>query len=522
MSQESSARGIRQVARAAGIVMSLFVLSRAAGLAREMIIGARFGTSAELDAYLAAFRLPDILFQLVAGGALASAFIPAFTDRLVRADRQAAWRMASAVMNIVLLVMSVLALVAAVLARPLVSSVIAPGFPPEQQLLTASLMRWMLISSVIFGVSGIVMGILNAYQHFLLPALAPVIYNLSIIAGAWLLAPRWGVRGLVVGVVAGALGHLLIQVPGLWRRGARYVPTLGLHDPAVREVGRLMAPRVLGLAAVQANFLVNTMLASRLPPGSLAALNYGWLLMLLPQGVIAQAVATAAFPTFAAQVARDARDEMRATLNAILRAVLLLTIPASVGLILLRVPLIRVLLERGAFDAHSTAAVAQALAFFAAGLVAHSVVEIVSRAFYALHDTWTPVRVGIIAMVLNIVLSVILMRPLAHGGLALANTLATTIEMLLLVWLVQRRLGGLGLQPIAASVARAAGAAACMGLLLWWWPRGWGRGTPWWTGISGVVLGASVYLAVLLAISRREARMLWGMVRRRPPAPGGG
>ncbi|NOZ28748.1 MAG: murein biosynthesis integral membrane protein MurJ [Chloroflexi bacterium] len=515
MTQPARSGGIQQIARAAGVVMLMFVLSRAAGLAREMIIGARFGTSAELDAYLAAFRLPDILFQLVAGGALGSAFIPAFTERLVRADRRAAWRMASAVVNLILLLMTGLAIVAAALAEPLVAHVIAPGFTPEQQALTASLMRWMLISTVVFGVSGIVMGILNAYQHFLLPALAPVVYNLSIIAGAWFLSPRWGIRGLVIGVVVGAFGHLIVQVPGLLRQGVRYVPTLGLRDPAVHEVGRLMAPRVLGLAAVQVNFLVNTILASGLPAGSLAALNYGWLLMLLPQGVIAQAVATAAFPTFAAQVARDARGEMRVTLNATLRAILLLTIPASVGLIALRVPLIRLLLERGAFDERSTRAVAIALALYATGLVAHSVVEIVSRAFYALHDTWTPVWVGMAAMALNVVLSLLLIRPLAHGGLALANSLATTVEMLALIGFMHHRLGGVRVRPLARSALQAGVAALLMGGLLWWWQRGWGGGAPWWTVSSGILLGAAAYVATLLVIGGEEVRAMWSVVARR-------
>lgn len=514
MTQMAGAHGLRQLARAAVTVMVMFVLSRIAGLAREMIIGARFGTSAELDAYLAAFRLPDLLFQLVAGGALGSAFIPAFTERLVRADRHSAWRMASSVANWVFVSMTLLALLIAALAQPLIAHVVAPGFPPEQQRLTATLMRWMLIATVVFGVSGIVMGILNACQHFLLPALAPVIYNLAIIAGAWFLAPQWGARGLVIGVVAGAFGHLLVQLPGLWRQGARYIPSLSAHDPAVREVGRLMAPRVLGLAAVQINFLVNTILASQLPAGSLAALNYAWLLMLLPQGVIAQAVATAAFPTFATQVAHRAHEEMRATLNAILRAMVLLTMPASVGLIVLRVPLVRLLLERGAFDSSSTAMVAYALAFYAAGLISHSVVEVVSRAFYALHDTWTPVWVGLMAMALNVVLSLLLLHPLGHGGLALANTLATTVEMLALLGLVRRRLKGLGARALAQSAIRAGLAALLMGMLVWQWQQRWGDGAAWWTGVSGVLVGAIVYTGALWALSRGEARALWQVMRR--------
>ncbi|MFN2225821.1 MAG: murein biosynthesis integral membrane protein MurJ, partial [Anaerolineae bacterium] len=285
-----------QIARAAGLVMALFVVSRALGLLREVVISHRFGTGGELDAYLAAFRLPDILFQIVAGGALASAFLPTFATLLAGDDDEGAWRLASAVINLVLILTAVLSVAAALAAPWLVRTVVAPGFPPARQDLTAGLMRLMLLTPTVFGVSGVVMGILNARQHFLLPALAPIVYNLGIIGGAVLLAPRLGVQGLALGVVVGALGHLLVQLPGLARHGLRYSPVLGLRDPGVHEVGRLMLPRVLGLAAVQVNFLVNTILASGLVAGSLAAINYAWLLMLLPQGVFAQSVATAAFP----------------------------------------------------------------------------------------------------------------------------------------------------------------------------------------------------------------------------------
>ncbi len=215
-------------------------------------------------------------------------------------------------------------------------------------------MRWMLISTIIFGVSGIMMGVLNSFQHFLLPALAPLLYNLSIIVGAWFLAPEFGVFGLVMGVVVGSVLHLQTQLVGLWWFGAHYVPTLGLRSPDVREVVRLMAPRVLGLAAVQLHFWINTVLASGLPPGSLSALNYAWLLMLLPQGIVAQAVATAAFPTFASLEAKSHYDELRRVISGTLRGVLFLAIPAAVGLLVWRVPLIRMLLERGEFTARST------------------------------------------------------------------------------------------------------------------------------------------------------------------------
>ena len=510
-----------QIARAAGLVMALFVVSRAMGLLREVVISHRFGTGGELDAYLAAFRLPDILFQIVAGGALASAFIPTFAGYLAADDDDGAWRLASAVINLVLLLTAVLAAMAALLAPWLVRVVIAPGFDLPRQALTADLMRLMLLTPAIFGVSGVVMGILNARQHFLLPALAPILYNLGIIAGALLLAPSLGVRGLALGVVAGAVGHLMVQVPGLVRHGLRYTPTLGLRDAGVREVGRLMLPRVVGLAAVQINFLVNTILASGQAAGSLAALNYAWLLMLLPQGIFAQSVATAAFPTFSEQAAHEQRSEMRSTLAATLRAVLYLTLPAAVGLIVLREPVVQIVFQRGAFTETSTHMVTWALAFFVLGLPAHAVVEIVVRAFYAMHDTKTPVAIGVVAVALNVGLSLAFVQAfralgwMPHGGLALSNSLATTVEMAILLFLIRRRLTGLEGRDMLRSLGRMALAAGPMAALAAGTARWLAAYGPWVAGGLAIALGGLAYLLLSLVLGSPEPRAVWSLLRSR-------
>jgi putative peptidoglycan lipid II flippase len=511
----ASRTSTQQIARAAALVIVLFIFSRVAGLAREVIIGARFGTSAELDAYLAAFRVPDLLFQLIAGGALGSAFIPVFTGYLTKRDLRGAWRLFSAVANLIVLVMTVAAIAAAIAAPELVHYVLAPGFSPAQQALTTSLMRWMLINTVIFGLSGLMMGVLNSFQHFLLPALAPVLYNLSIIAGAWFLAPSLGVYGLVIGAVVGAALHLDAQLFGLWWYGVQYRPILDIGNPSVREVGRLMAPRVMGLAAVQLNFWINTLLASSLHSGSLSALNYAWLLMLLPQGIIAQGVATAAFPTFASLEARGLIGELRRTLSATLRAMLFIVIPAAVGLFVWRVPLIRMLLQRGEFTSTSTELTAYALAFYAPGLIGHSVVEIVARAFYALHDTRTPVMISIGSMLLNAALSLALRGPLGFGGLALANTIATTLEMILLAWLLTRRLHGLGWRSLAATVVRSTIAALIMALPLAW-AIGHSAGTQAIIfGAVGLIAAAVIYLAAAALMRMPELAAVRRMALRR-------
>lgn len=506
----------RQIARAAVVVMVLFVVSRVLGLARQMVIGALFGTGSDLDAYLVAARIPEAIFLVITGGALGSAFIPAFASHLAMEDRAGAWRLASAVINLAVIILTAVAGWMALLAPFLVRTLIAPGFDLLQQARTVALLRVMLISPIIFGVSGIMMGVLNAHQHFFLPALAPSIYNLSIIGGALLLGPRLGAMGMAIGTVVGAALHLLVQMPGLLRHGARYVPTLGLRDPSVREVGRLVAPRMLGMAIGQLNFVVNNSLASGMGEGAVSAINYAWLLMLLPQGVFAQAVGTAAFPTLAVQAARGERDQMRGTLAATLRMVFFLSLPAAVGLLTLGRPLVGMLFERGAFVASSTEAVVWALAFYALGLAGHAGLEIVARAFYALHDTATPVWVGGAAVGLNIALSLTLPGLFEragwppYAGLALANSTATLLEMAALVWLIQRRLGGI--EGVAAAAFKGMAAALAMGVMLLGWRALLSDAKTWLVGGGGVLLGVAIYLGaawVLRAEELRQARRLF-------------
>jgi putative peptidoglycan lipid II flippase len=345
--------------------------------------------------------------------------------------------------------------------------------------------------------------------------LAPSMYWLGMIAGVIFFSPSMGIFGLAWGAVLGAVLHLGIQAPALLRlAGRRYIPTLGLRFPAVREVGRLMAPRLLGVAVVQLNFIVNSILASGQPVGSFAAIKYAWAVMTMPQVVIAQAIAIAALPTFSAQAARGELGEVRSSLAATLRGVILLSLPAALGLILLRQPVIAFIFQRGEFDAHSTDLVAWALLWYSAGLVAHSVVEIVARAFYALHDTKTPVFVGAAAMSLNLAFSFLFaawferVGWMPHGGLALANSLATTLEMIGLLALMRRKLKGLDGHRILRGSAQAALATLAMsvGILAW---LAFAGNLPLWVMVSGgIILGALVYALVIFAMGVSEARGL--------------
>ena len=509
----------QRIARAAGVVMFGFLIANLSGLVRQILVLGAFGTSASLDAYFAAVRLPTILFSLLAGGALASAFVPMFTGMLAIEDRPAAWRLASSVGNLVFLGLTGFAAIGFALAPWLVPQVIAPGFDdPAQIALTVQLLQIQLLAPILFGLSGLLMGVLNAHQQFLLPSLAPAMNNLGVIAGVIFLVPRMGIYGLAWGYVLGAALHLVVQLPGLRHRQARYHATLGLRDPSVRQVLRLMAPRLLSVGIVEINFLVNAIIASALPTGSLTALTNAFAIMLMPQALIAQSTAIAVLPTFSEQAARGALGDLRLTLARTLRGVLFLALPASLGLMLLRTPIVAMLFQRGAFTAQSTELVSWALLWYAVGLPAHALLEVVVRAFFALKDTLRPVLVSLLAMGLNIVLSLTLTSAFARlgwqpvGGLALANSLATAVEAMVLIVLIRRRLDGLAWASIQRGVFAAVGAASVMALgLLGWLARTEGR-SDLVIGLGGVALGGGLYYVTARLLGAPEARQLPKMI----------
>src|SRR5688572_2300167 len=497
----------RQIARAAGTVMFAILFGQVAGLARGILVARAFGASAQLDTFFAANRVSETLFLLIAGGALGSAFLPTFAGLLARAETDSAWRLASALANTVTLTLSLLAILLAIFAPQVVRYALASGFSekPELFALTVSLLRIQLISAVLFGLGGLIGSILNAHHVFLIPALTPAMYQLGIIFGTLVLAPSMGIYGLAWGVVIGATSYLVLQIPSLLKLTSGFKSprtdqlSLGLDNPNVRKVFLLMGPRLLGVAVVQLNFWVNTNLASHMDAGSVASLTYGFSLMIMAQAAIAQSIAIAALPTFSAQHALGKTDEMRASLAASLRGILMLALPASIGLILLRAPLISFLYQRGEFDARDVQFTAWALLWYAAGLVGHSIMEILTRAFYAQQDTKTPVIIGTIAMGLNILFSFLFSNLFAQigwfplGGLALANSLATALEATALFLVMRRRLNGIEGNFLARGFAACALASLGMGAGLWLWTRAAGGLTPWVVALGGVALGGIIY-----------------------------
>jgi len=483
---------------------------------RRVLIANAFGTNLEIEAFAAANRVSETLFNLVAGGALASAFIPTYSTLLTKGDKEGSWKLASAVGNLIVIILSLLTLLAAIFAPQIVRYILAPGFSsnPFKEDLTIKLLILMLPSAVIFGLSGLVMAVLNSHQRFFIPALAPSMYSLGMIFGLLFLVPSFGIFGLAWGVLIGALLHLLVQLPSLVKLGGQYFATLGLKFAPVLEVARLIGPRLIGVAVVQINFWVNVWLASYMIEGSVNGLLFAFTLLLMPQSIIAQSIAIAAMPTFSEQYAKNQVGDLRNSLADSLRGILLLTIPATIGLIILRKELVILVYQRGEFTDFSTELVSWALLFYAFGLVSHSLVEILSRAFYAMHDTKTPVFIGILAMSLNVLFSVTFTMLfdrfglLTLGGLALANTLATTLETIGLILIMRRRLGGMnGSLIIRASVQSCIG-TLFMGVIIWGWLRLGSTYPNWFVTISSIIVGGAIYLFVLYLIRVPEIRAL--------------
>lgn len=458
------------LAMAASVVALGFLGSRLLGLLRTVVLAHQFGTSPDLDAYFVAFRIPDLIFQLLAGATLGSAFIPTFARIVADRGEREGWRLASGVLNLLFVATLFFAVIGLLLA-PLLVPLTAPGLGDDTgqhvQLtsLAVDLTRIMMLSPVLFAVSGMFMGILNARHHFFAPAFAPMFYNAAIIVGALV---SKDVKVLAVCVVLGAVLHLVVQLPALRLVGMSWQPVWDWRDKAVREVGRLMGPRVIGLAAFQLNFVVATFFASTVGTGAISAVNYAWLVVMTPLGLFGMAISTAIFPRMAEQAARD-EGELQDTVSKALRLILYLTIPASVGLVILAKPITAFLLRSGSFDATSTDLVVSALVFYSIALFAHAGIEILSRGYYALSDTRTPVAFAVISMIVNLVLSLILVWPFGIKGLAAALSVATIVEFTLLIRNLEQRLGGLDAGHLVFSLTRTIVSSVLMAevILLW-------------------------------------------------------
>jgi putative peptidoglycan lipid II flippase len=509
----------QQVVRALGSISAATLVSRVLGFLRDVVVALAFGAGPVTDAFFVAFRIPNMLRRLLGEGALSTAVVPVFTEYAAARSRADVLRMLRAVAGAALLVLS-LATLLGVAATPLILRAIAPGFAADsdQTALAVRLTRIMFPYLVLVGLAALTTGALHAHGRFFAAALAPAVLNVGMIAGVLLLQRRVEppILALALGVLAGGVGQLAVQLPGLRRAGLLVAPSAELGHPAVGRVGRLLVPAVFGLAAVQVTVFVNTLLASLLPAGSISFLYYADRVMEFPLGVFGIALASAALPAMARQAAAGDTPGLTGTLNFTLRLAMYVAVPATVGLIMLRSPIIRVLFERGRFGPDDTLATAQALLWYAVGLAGFSAARIAAQVFYAAGAPGIAVRLGLLAVAANVVAAVALMGPLAHGGLALASSIGAYVNVALLLGVARRRFGPVGGRALLASLGRTLAAsvplAAWCALSLWAWPPTPSR---WFDGawlVGTIAGGALVYGAAGRVLAPHEFAALRGML----------
>ena len=458
------------LARAAGVTGAATLASRVLGVIREQVLASLFGASDAMDAFNVAFRVPNMVRDLFAEGAMSAAFVPTFTRILATEGRDAAWRLGSIVINALLLITGALVLLAMLFAEPLVHAFAGDyANVPGKFGLTVGLTRTMAPFLTLVAVAAACMGMLNGLRRFFVPALSPATFNVATVACALLLTPVMSALGLpaiasiAIGTLVGGVGQVALQWPALRAEGYRHRFVLDLSDPGLRHILLLMAPATIGLAATQINVFVNTLLATGLGTGAVSWLNYAFRLMYLPIGLFGVSIATAIVPLVSRHAAGGTTDGIRTTVADGLSLMLVLNVPATIGLAALATPIVQLLFERNAFTAADTAATAGALQLYAIGLVGYSVSRIVAPTFYALGDSRTPVMVSIVSVLTNAALSMALSRALGFRGLALGTSLAALLSAALLVWFLRRRLGGIELRRILSSFLRIAIAAALMG-----------------------------------------------------------
>jgi putative peptidoglycan lipid II flippase len=511
----------RQVVGALGSIGAATLASRVLGFLRDMIVALAFGAGPVTDAFFVAFRIPNILRRLLAEGALSTAVIPVFTDYAVTRPREELVRMLRAVLAAALLVLTATT-VAGIVAAPWIVAVIAPGFgaDPGQHDLAVRLTRVMFPYLILVGLAAFVMGVLNSQGRFFAAALGPAVLNVGMIVTVLALAARVDppILALAVGVLVGGVGQLLVQLPTLRTVGLLVPPSGQLGHPALGRVARLLLPAVFGLAAVQVMVFVNTLLASLLPAGSISFLYYADRVMEFPLGIFGIALASASLPAMSRQAAAGDTRGVAGTVNFALRLASYVSVPATVGLIVLSVPITRVLFERGRFGAADTEATAVALVWYALGLVGFAGSRITAQAFYAVTEPATAVKLGVLSIVANLVAAVALMGPMGHAGLAAASSFGAYVNLAGLLLAARRRFGLLGGRALARSVGRTA--LACIPLLIWCLVslrladglplHTTARLAGWLTVTIGV--GAVVFLGTSVLVGSPERAALWGML----------
>jgi len=514
----------RNITRSTGVLGLATSLSRVGGLLRDMVIATSFGAGFATDAFFMAFTLPNLLRRFFAEGSLTAAFVPTFSEVYLQHGREEARRVANLCWTLLLGVM-ILVTVAGILGSPLLVRLIGFGFEevPGKLLLTDQLNRVMFPYILFASLLALATGILNVADHYFWPAVSPLILNLTMIVAALLLTPYFNepIMALAIGVLLGGVLQLLLQIPVLRRHGFTPGFAFSLQHPSVRRIARLMLPGIAGVAIYQINVIVTRLLASFLPEGSVSYLYYGQRLFEFPQGIFIVSLAQAVLPAMSRQAAAADHDGLVESLRFALALIVVVTLPAAIGLLLCARPIYSLLFMYGAFDADAVRQTALALAAYAPGLLFVGISRVVVPTFYALKDTRTPVKVSFWTLLVNAGLGLLLMWPYRHVGLALALTLSALFNCLVLLWLLRRKLGKIGLQSVVSTTLRALPALLGMAGLVWWllgfiaWEAP-GQVLQKSVLLGGsVTLGVAVYAAGCVLCRVREASEAWALVRRR-------
>ncbi len=521
------------IARAAGLVSALILFSRLLGLVREQLFAALLGAGLHADAFRIAFRIPNLLRDMFAEGALSAAFVPTYARVLKEEGREGAHRLASRLLTLLAVVLGILALVAIAFARPLVA-LLAPGFEqvPGKTEVTVLLTRIMIPFLPLVSFAAVAMGMLNAEERFGPPALASSMFNVVAIlwgVGLWALGFDAGqvVIGWAVGTLLGGIAQFAVQVPPLRERGWRFVPEWAPGDPGIRRIGSLMGPATVGLAAVQVNIFVNSIFASH-EPGAVSWLEYAFRILYLPIGLFGVAVGTVATSGLARRAAEADMNGLRATVRQALSIVTFLTIPATVGIVVLAGPIVRLLYERGRFSPHDTASTASALWIYSLGLVAYTSIKVLAPAFYALGTPRVPLLASALAVTTNLLINLLTFQRFGYRAVALGASLGAIASTLVLVVALQRRLGGVIDREVASRLGRILVAAVLMAPVAW---LSW-RGLEGALGTHGLLrqaltclvpvgLGVLAFGGATALLGLREARQILGLLRslRQPHPP---
>lgn len=462
--QESDKEQGNQILKATGIIMIAMMLSRVLGYVRDVIIYGMFGQNYYTDAYNAAFSIPDLIYFLLVGGALSSAFIPVISGYIAKDEKDEAWQVVSTIFNIIVILLF-FGITAGMAFTEQLIYVLVPGFNQESIDLTVKLTRIMFAQSFFMTLNGIIQGVLHSTKHFLSPAIGSVLYNVGIILIGLLLAKPFGIAGFSVGVVGGSIMNFLILLPALRKTGIKYYPGINLKHPGVKKLFRMIVPVFIGLSVTHLNLFVTQNLASQLPDeGMISALRAAYRISMLPIGIFGLAIGVSFFPSLTGHAARNEKKEYIKLFSLGLRTIVYITLPATVGIIALKTPIVRAMFQHGHFTAANTAATSHALLFYSFGIVAYSAQALLYRSFYANEDTRTPVIVGITTMSLNIVLSMFLVKYMNHGGLALAHSIAGIFNMIILLVVIKIQYGQIDGKNMLISFTKTSVSSIIMGI----------------------------------------------------------